>query len=281
MKFSRCTRCREEKPVSEFFRDASVATGLRKHCKECCRGYQAVYRVVNRERIRKKKAERYLRNREEVLKRCRAYRLAHCEEKRERDRRYYRENREALRARAGAYYRRNKARAAASRRGYRQRCREQISVRRKLYRLRNIEVIRDRGRVYWKKNKTRLRVVRREYERRRTRGDVKFAVMRRLRARLLASLRRSYADKSGRTQELMGCSREELLHHLESKFKPGMTWENRHLWHIDHIRPCASFDLTDPAQQRACFHFSNLQPLWAEENLRKSARWCGDKSRPT
>jgi hypothetical protein len=52
-----------------------------------------------------------------------------------------------------------------------------------------------------------------------------------------------------------------------------MTWENYGpVWHVDHIRPCASFDLTDPAQQRECFHFSNLQPLFAAENLAK-----GDK----
>lgn len=53
-----------------------------------------------------------------------------------------------------------------------------------------------------------------------------------------------------------------------------MTWENHGMrgWHIDHKRPCSSFDLSDPAQQCACFHFSNLQPLWATENLRKGDR---------
>jgi hypothetical protein len=52
-----------------------------------------------------------------------------------------------------------------------------------------------------------------------------------------------------------------------------MTWENRSKWHVDHIRPCASFNLFDPAQQAACFHFSNLQPLWAADNIRKSDKW--------
>jgi hypothetical protein len=51
-----------------------------------------------------------------------------------------------------------------------------------------------------------------------------------------------------------------------------MSWGNYglHGWHVDHIIPCASFDLTDPEQQRQCFHYTNLQPLWAEDNLRKS-----------
>jgi hypothetical protein len=58
--------------------------------------------------------------------------------------------------------------------------------------------------------------------------------------------------------------------HIEAQFMPGMTWENRELWHVDHIIPCAAFDLTDPAQQRSCFHYGNLRPLWAKENQRKS-----------
>jgi len=53
-----------------------------------------------------------------------------------------------------------------------------------------------------------------------------------------------------------------------------MSWANYgRAWHIDHIRPCSSYDLTKPDQQRACLHFSNLQPLWSKENLRKGAKW--------
>lgn len=70
---------------------------------------------------------------------------------------------------------------------------------------------------------------------------------------------------------LLGCSIPELRLHLETKFKPGMTWKNYGFrgWHIDHKFPCSKFDLTDPEQQKQCFHFSNLQPLWAAENMQK------------
>jgi hypothetical protein len=65
-----------------------------------------------------------------------------------------------------------------------------------------------------------------------------------------------------------------LRAHLEAQFVPGMTWANHGAWHVDHIRPCASFNLEDPAEQRVCFHFSNLQPLWAQDNLAKGATWA-------
>lgn len=73
------------------------------------------------------------------------------------------------------------------------------------------------------------------------------------------------------TRKLIGCSRDELVNHLSSLFKPGMTLENHGIkgWHIDHILPCSSFDLTDEDQVKQCFHYTNLQPLWWNENLTK------------
>jgi hypothetical protein len=72
--------------------------------------------------------------------------------------------------------------------------------------------------------------------------------------------------------ELIGCGVSELMAHLAAQFQPGMSWENhgRNGWHVDHIVPCSHFDLTDPAEQKRCFHFSNLQPLWEADNIRKS-----------
>jgi hypothetical protein len=78
---------------------------------------------------------------------------------------------------------------------------------------------------------------------------------------------------SSNVLRLLGCSVEVLKVHLAAQFLPGMTWENYGDWHIDHIRPCASFDLTQPDQQRACFNYTNLQPLWAKDNLSKGAKY--------
>ena len=90
-----------------------------------------------------------------------------------------------------------------------------------------------------------------------------------LRSRLRHALRGK--AKAKHTLELLGCSIEFLKTYLEKKFTEGMSWENYGSWHVDHIRPCASFDLSDPDQQKICFHYTNLQPLWAFENQSKGA----------
>jgi hypothetical protein len=81
--------------------------------------------------------------------------------------------------------------------------------------------------------------------------------------------------KSASAIELVGCTLVEFRAYIESQWKPGMSWDNWTVdgWHVDHIRPLASFDLADPAQQKAAFHYTNCQPLWAAENLSKNAKW--------
>ena len=92
--------------------------------------------------------------------------------------------------------------------------------------------------------------------------------------RLRDNLRRRLRDfvKGRRLFPGVGCTKEELRIHIEFQFSDGMTWENYGQWHIDHIRPCASFDLFDPEQTRQCFHYTNLQPLWAAENIAKGGK---------
>ncbi len=106
----------------------------------------------------------------------------------------------------------------------------------------------------------------------------------RVRNLLSSRMRRAIknAKKSESTMQLTGISLDGLRAHLESLWQPGMTWENHGLkgWHIDHILPCASFDLSDPEQQRKCFHYSNLQPLWAIDNIRKKDKLPLDTEAP-
>jgi len=109
------------------------------------------------------------------------------------------------------------------------------------------------------------------YNRKRYQTDINWILKRRLRARLQHALKGTI--KSKKTMELLGVPHMDFLKTwIECKFKEGMTWENRHLWHIDHVIPCSSFDLTKPEEQAKCFHYTNLQPLWASENLSKGNR---------
>lgn len=94
-------------------------------------------------------------------------------------------------------------------------------------------------------------------------------ISKRLRTRMLKALKRVKGKKSKSFKDLLGCSIKHFMEYMEKLFKEGMSWDNHGGWHIDHIIPCASFDLTDPNQQIKCFHYTNLQPLWAEDNLRK------------
>lgn len=100
--------------------------------------------------------------------------------------------------------------------------------------------------------------------------DVQYKVSCNLRTRMWQVLKG--INKSANTLKLLGCSLEEFKKHIESKFQEGMSWENysRNGWHIDHIIPCDKFDLTIKEQQERCFHYTNLQPLWAHDNLRKN-----------
>lgn len=107
--------------------------------------------------------------------------------------------------------------------------------------------------------------------------DQTFRISCSLRARLRKALRGN--RKSNRTLVLLGCSLSEFCKHLEAQWQPGMSWENYSSsgWHIDHIRPCASFDLSDPAEQKACFRYTNLQPLWAKDNIKKGSLYEGKR----
>lgn len=108
-----------------------------------------------------------------------------------------------------------------------------------------------------------------ERERRKYKNNPNYRLERRLRTRVYKMIRKG--TRSVRTQELLGADYLTIKNHLESQFKPGMTWESRD-WHIDHRRPCASFDLTKESEQRICFHYTNLQPLWAKENFSKGKK---------
>ncbi|MEN6491809.1 MAG: hypothetical protein ABFC85_07435 [Rectinema sp.] len=199
---------------------------------------------------------------------CRLYRERHPEAK-ERQKAYYKKwseahkKTDAYRAKQRAYYASHRDEIKKERdrrivqkaeydREYRRLHAEKLAQYRQSYKISHPEKLRENAR--------------------RQRSTIQGRMRSNLRTRINGAIR--IRAKSGHSIELLGCSIAQLMMHLESQFKNGMSWENwgRGGWHIDHIRPCASFDLAVPAQQRQCFHYSNLQPLWARENISKGAR---------
>lgn len=119
------------------------------------------------------------------------------------------------------------------------------------------------NREYSKNWKRRVRIERPEQR-------IKDALRTRLRKVLMGT------TKTDSTINLLGCTWVYAKEYLEAKFKKGMTWKNYgSFWHIDHIRPCASFNLSKEEEQKKCFHYTNLQPLEISKNLQKNSKWNG------
>lgn len=108
--------------------------------------------------------------------------------------------------------------------------------------------------------------------------DINYRLRKVLRSRVSSTVVLRGYSKSKKTLKLLGCSVEYLREHLEKQFLPGMSWKNYGKWHIDHIIPCSSFDFTKLKEQQKCFHYTNLQPLWAEDNMLKGSKIIKDKN---
>lgn len=165
----------------------------------------------------------------------------------------YLENQEHNIARSKRYYRENKDEISKKNKEYKERNREWYRKYDKAYYLANAEVIKENVK---------------EYHFDRMERDPSYKLLVLYRTRLYQALKGQ--TKSASTRKLIGCSIEKLKKHIEAQFQEGMNWDNYGEWHVDHIKPCAAFDFTKEEEQKECFHYTNLQPLWAEDNQRKS-----------
>lgn len=137
------------------------------------------------------------------------------------------------------------------------------------------EKIKERVKIWRKSHKKELN----KYLKNKRKIDINYNILCNLRTRIRLALKNNW--KSGHTIELLGCSIEQLKQHLEAQFKEGMSWDNygrgwggkgMQQWHIDHIKSLVSFDRSDTNWQFKAFHYTNLQPLWAKENLSKGSK---------
>ena len=141
----------------------------------------------------------------------------------------------------------------------------------KIWRQSHSSEIKEYAKIWKSKNKEALSVYHRNYLNEQYKINIQHKLRVSLRTRLLVAVKG--IRKAGSAIKDLGCSVEEFKVYLESKFQPGMTWKNWTVngWHIDHIIPLSAFDLTDREQFLKACHYTNLQPLWAEENNQKGS----------
>jgi len=186
---------------------------------------------------------------------------------------YYTQRKEQRKKYNEHYYKNNVEHLQEYARGYYHKNQEHMQQYSREYYKKNREARVQYSKDYSKNNRKAIN----EYIKNKSDKDINFKLNRRIRATINTEINRSRNKntKSYKTLELLGCSISEARSYLESKFLEGMSWDNHGLkgWHIDHIKPLASFDLTDPEQQKQAFHYTNLQPLWWRENLQKGNKW--------
>lgn len=227
-----CKICKIEKPVVDYF-FCKKRQCYYSHCKKC---------NTERNNInRNKRKDEYNKNRK-------ARRIKYKEQEKQYRVKYYQEKIKPKNK--GRKEKKTKEEWDLYHAEYRRKNREKLKIQARKYRANKAEIVRDNRKKLYQK---------------RTASD-------KIKQNLRVRIRKCIKRKSDSSMELIGCSIEDLCVYLESKFTNGMTWANYGPkgWHIDHIIPCSSFDLLDPDEQKKCFHYTNLQPLWATTEIAMS-----------
>lgn len=209
----------------------------------------------------------YLKNKEKINSKNKKYYEDHKEEMLSQQKEYYQRNKQKISVESKKYYKENREEKLNYQKEYQKKHKKEHNKICREYYLKHKIQCKQTARTYREKNKLQIKKRSREYNQR-----FYTKLVHSLRERVRSTLKGNY--KSATTLKLVGCSLEFLKSYLQKQFKPGMTWDNwgKYGWHIDHIKSCKSFDLSKPSEQRKCFNYTNLQPLWAEENLSKGVK---------
>lgn len=236
-----CTICHEEKPIESFVRDSHKKSGYRSFCRDCLKEKNRLYRLKNKHKLYENHKKWVEKNKKYVREYDKAHNLGFV----------------------NSNFSKKK-----DKKEFKIKTKEERSLYYAKYYANNRKKWNERTKKYNKEHrKERLLYVKELMKR-----NPNYKIACRLRSRIRFALNKN--KKSYTTEKLIGCSFDFLRQYLESKFQHGMTWKNYGVdgWHIDHIIPCASFDLSLEENQRKCFHYTNLQPLWAKDNLSKGKK---------
>lgn len=162
-----------------------------------------------------------------------------------------------------------KVKRSATKKAYQEKNKEEYLAYLKVYREKYREELNSKNREYEKKHREYLNTYKKEYRKKRREEDEEYNIRCILRARITSALKNN--TKTGSSLQYLGCDIAIAKAHIEAQFEPWMTWENHGLytWHIDHIVPICNFNMLDEEERKLAFHYTNLQPLSAKDNLTK------------
>ncbi|AZM38565.1 hypothetical protein EJP75_08405 [Acinetobacter baumannii] len=251
----KCSCCQEIKPFSDYTKSKSNKDGHGIYCKPC--------RKV-------KKTEEYIRNRDRYLSYGRKYRNENPEKVSEAKKQSYLKKSDYYKQ-MHKVYKENNAEAIRERaKFYREENHAKIRARDNAYKARNREKIRKRQLEYQRENNLRINAYRSRYKKERRSIDKLFAIKENMRARFRFELAKRGEEQLIKANQYLGCSWIFLRDYLAEKFIDGMSWENYGDWHVDHVIPLASAKSKEELIR--LWHYSNLQPLWASDNISKGAK---------
>lgn len=233
----RCITCEIYKDFLHFGKKSSSKDGYRNQCKSC----RKIYRIKNKHKIDEYRKYYNKKNKEKIRKREYVYRKSNIEK---------------IKLRRKLYTENNKVKIQTTQRNYK---------------IKNKEKIKEYNKLYKQINKDKINTQKRLYQQNRRKNDINYKLKDILRNRINKLIKRRQRS----TIEYLGCTIEEFIQYIESKFDKNMNWNNYGVygWHIDHIRPLSSFDLSDNEELKQAMHYTNLQPLWAIDNILKSNRY--------
>lgn len=241
-----CTKCNIEKELSEFGKQKAGKYGVDSRCKICVKEYSKLrYSHLDiKEKISLYNKERNIKNKNK-------------------SKQYYQDNKICMLEYSKQYELDNKEKVIEYHKNYQQVNKEKIQQQKQEYISKNRDKILTYAKEYRENNKEKTQTQIKQWIKTQTKTNPEFKLKERLRNRLYVAITKQKTTKSQSTLDLLGCSIQECRQHLELQFRNGMSWSNHGIvWEIDHIKPCSKFDLSNIEEQKQCFHYTNLQPLF-------------------
>lgn len=187
------------------------------------------------------------------------------------NKKHYEKNKEKIKKQTNKYYYDNHEERKRQKNEYQKTSETYKNYQKKYFNENRDELIKTNNERYHK-NKKKYFVKWYENKKQKLKTNIEFKLKEILSSRMRMAIMNHKGKKDTSSIELLGADIQTVRNHLEKQFLEGMSWDNHSIigWHIDHIKPCDSFDLTDVEEQKKCFHYTNLQPLWYKDNILKS-----------